>query len=45
MSVHYLVNSMPNFINMLVLFIARFDGGIHIYKHTVKHNHGQNHCN
>ena len=45
MSVHYLVNSCKNFINMLVLLTPVFNDIIHIYKCDVKHNHGQNHCN
>ena len=34
-----------NYINILVLLISRYDGSIHIYRPTVKHNHGQNHFN
>ena len=45
MNEHYLVSRTHNCIDMLGLLISRFYGTIHIYKHTVKHNHGQNHCN
>ena len=42
MNVHYLVSRTHNYIDMLGLLISRFNGTIHIYKHTVKHNHVTN---
>ena len=45
MNVHYLVSRTHNCIDMLGILISRFNGTIHIYKHTVNHNHSQNHCN